>query len=85
MALNKDVLGLALYNKRVAFNDKTYDDLVQQYGTIEAARLAACEADAEAIIDHFKNNGVLIVPAAGLIAPSGGGAVTGQSQTGHIQ
>ena len=39
---------------------------------------------ADTIINHFKINGVLTVPGTGLVAPSGGGPVTGTSVTGKI-
>lgn len=56
MALNKDTLGTELYNVRAGFNDKTLDELIDQYGNLEAARLAMAKAEAEVIINHFKNN-----------------------------
>ncbi len=77
MALNKDTLGGLLYNARLQFQGKTADELIQAYGSLDDAFLAACKADAEAIINHFKNDGT--VPALGLNAPNG--PVTG---TAHI-
>lgn len=77
MALNKDVLGAALFAKRNAFCNKTRTELLALYGDDDGIRLAACKEDAEAIIDHIKAAGV--VPALGLIAPNGGGPVTGQT------
>jgi hypothetical protein len=76
MALDKDVLGMALYDARDAFNNKTYQQLVDEYGTIENARIAACKADAEAIINHLTTHA--IIPATGLVAPNG--AVTGEAK-----
>ena len=84
MALDKDILGTALHNARQTFANQSFDDLIAIYGTLDGIRLAASKADAQAIIDHFKANGVLTVPGAGLVAPSGGGAVTGNSITGKI-
>lgn len=80
--LDKDVLGQALYDKRKVFDDLTYDEIVSEYGSIEAARLAACKADAEAIINHFKTAAQLSVPGTGLAA--GSSPVTGISVTGTI-
>ncbi len=84
MALNKDILGLALYDVRAIYCNKTIDEIIDEYGSLEAARLHACKAEAEAIIDHFKNNIAISIPGTGLIAPGGGGAVTGASVTGSI-
>lgn len=75
MALNKDVLGLDLYNRANNYNEVNIVDL-------EAARLAFWKNIAEGIIEHFKSNGVLHVPGLGLTA--GATAVTGQSNTGTI-
>jgi hypothetical protein len=49
---------------------------LQNYDTIEDARLAALKADSDAIINHFTTYGV--VPALGLIAPNGN--VTGAAK-----
>lgn len=84
MALNKDVLGLALYNARQPFMDKNIDEVIATYGSIEAYRLAIAKADADEIIKHFKANIQITIPGAGLVAPSGGGPVTGASTTGTI-
>lgn len=62
MPLNKDSLGTAIYNVRQAFNDKSMEDLLTEYGTFEDARLAEAKKEAEAIIDHFKANGLILVP-----------------------
>ncbi len=77
MALNKDVLGLDLYNRAAAFNDVAIapEDL-------EAQRLAWWKTVADGIISHIKTNGVLSVPGLGLTA--GATAVTGTSVTGKI-
>jgi len=80
MALDKDILGQALYNALVDYNNKTSDVI----GDIETARLAFCKAMANEIINHFKTYSTLNIPGSGLLAPSGGGAVTGASVTGTI-
>lgn len=82
MALNKDVLGLARYNATLGFNNKTEQELIDVYGTIEASRLAYFKADSEAIIEHFKANISLNIPGTGLVA--GATPVTGTSITGTI-
>jgi hypothetical protein len=61
MALNKDILGQALYDGRNLFANKTVDDLITEFGSLEAARLAAAKKDAEIIINHFKTAGVVTV------------------------
>jgi hypothetical protein len=78
MALNKDILGQALYNKAKEWNEKTADEL----GDLEATRLDFWKAIAGEIINHFKTNGTLNIPGTGLISPSG--PVTGMSITGTI-
>ncbi|MFT3750971.1 MAG: hypothetical protein QM768_21840 [Agriterribacter sp.] len=50
MALNKDILGLALYTKAKELNDKTPDEI----GDLEAARKAFWQAVAEEVINHIK-------------------------------
>lgn len=83
MALDKDILGQDLYDIRnTFFNNKTLAQLEATYGTIENARLEACKKEAEVIIEHFKNNAVLIVPGTGLTA--GATPVTGTSNTGTM-
>lgn len=57
MALDKDELGLDLYNVRKNFSNKTMDELIAIYGTLDNIWLAACKADAEAIINHIKAKG----------------------------
>ena len=84
MPLNKNLLGTELYNSRSAFNDKTIDELIRIYGSLEGVRLAMAKADAETFINHFINNITVSIPGAGLIAPSGGGPVTGKAITGTI-
>ena len=80
--LNKDILGQALYDSRKVFDGLTVDQIIAQYGSLELARLAACKADAQVIIDHFKSNIVVSIPGTGLVA--GTSAVTGVSNTGTI-
>ena len=84
MPLSKDILGTDLYNVRNTFSNKTEQDLIATYGSIENARLAACKAEAEAIINHFKANSLLTIPALGFISASPGQPVTGTSVTGTI-
>lgn len=75
MALSKDILGAALFDARQLFNNRTYSDLIDEYGDEDGIRLAAAKADAEAIVQHIVNYAT--VPGTGLIAPPSGGAVTG--------
>lgn len=84
MPLNKDVLGLALYTRRNAFCDMDMDEILMMYTTLDNARLAMAKADAEEIINHFKTNIEINIPAAGLVSVSGGGPVTGTALTGTI-
>jgi len=77
MALNKDMLGMALYNKAQSFNDKDIDN-------IDQARRDFWKAVAEEIVNHIKSNATLNVPGTGLTTASGGGPVTGLSTTGTI-
>jgi|RhiMetdeSRZDD1v2_1073273.scaffolds.fasta_scaffold04435_24 hypothetical protein len=77
MALNKDVLGTALYSKAQSFNDRDIDN-------IDQARRDFWKAVAEEIVNHIKSSASLNVPGTGLVAPSGGGPVTGISTTGTI-
>ncbi|MFL5747215.1 MAG: hypothetical protein ACJ751_21250 [Niastella sp.] len=76
MALSKDVLGAALYNRANAYNDNIED--------IDQARQDFWKAVADEIIRHIKNNANLNIPGTGLVAPPGGGPVTGVSITGNI-
>lgn len=75
MALNKDVLGTALFNRAQSFNDHDIAD-------INAARQDFWKAVAEEIINHIKSSAMLTVPGTGLAAPNG--PVTGISTTGTI-
>lgn len=50
MALNKEILGLALYNKAMSLNNKLPADI----GDIEQARKDFWEAIAEEVISHIK-------------------------------
>lgn len=56
MALNKDILGQDIYDVRAIYSNKTAQQLITTYGSMEAARLHAAKAEAEVIINHFKNN-----------------------------
>jgi hypothetical protein len=77
MALNKDILGTALYTRANSFNDKNIDN-------IDQARQDFWKAMAEEIINHIKTNATLNVPGTGLTTAAGGGPVTGISITGTI-
>lgn len=79
MALDKDILGQALYDVRAVWSNKTHQQLIATYGTMEAARLAACKAEADVIIIHIKTAGVVLPDS--LFAPQNAGLVTG---TGKI-
>lgn len=82
MPLDATTLANARIAAKAAFNDKTLDELVQQYGSLANARLQEEIADSNAIIEHFKNNALLTIPGAGLTA--GQVAVSGASTTGTI-
>lgn len=75
MALNKDVLGAALFNRAQSFNDHDIEN-------IDQARRDFWKAIAEEIINHIKSSAMLNVPGTGLAAPNG--PVTGISTTGTI-
>lgn len=75
MALDKDILGQALYDAFNLYNNK---DIVAT-GDIEGARLAFCKTLANVVITHFKNAAVIIPDA--MLAPEHAGPVTG---TGKI-
>jgi hypothetical protein len=57
MALNKDILGTALYNRLNEFNNKDIDAT----GNMEAARLSFCKALADEVINHIKTAAVVNV------------------------
>ncbi|WP_346237770.1 hypothetical protein ABDK00_001670 [Niabella insulamsoli] len=80
MPLNAEILGLALYNKAKLWNDK---DIKKE--DLDRARKEFWQAVANEIINHFIANIKLTIPGTGLVAPSGGGAVTGNSVLGKIQ
>lgn len=84
MALDKDILGTALYNVRSNFSNQSANDLITTYGSMEAARLAAAKAEADVIINHFKTNSLLTIPSLGFISAAAGQPVTGVSVTGTI-
>lgn len=79
MALNKVTLGTALNTATNTWNDVAIED-----ADLPAARQAYWEAVAECIINHFKSGIEINIPGAGLVAPSGGGPVTGAATTGTI-
>lgn len=74
MALDKNVLGQALHDARKVFCDKTMDELINEYGSLDNVRKAQATADADEIIKHFKNNAEGKYQPGTLIA--GGNAVT---------
>lgn len=76
MALDKDELGLDLYNVRMNFSNKTMDELIAIHGSLENIWLAACKADAEAIINHIKAKGKV----SGNVSTTG----TATTQSGSI-
>lgn len=78
MPLDGDILGTAINNIESDYNEVDIAD-------IDAARLECNKRVAWAIIDHFKTHAELHIPGTGLFAPSGGGAVTGESVTGEIE
>jgi hypothetical protein len=84
VALDKDILGQAIYDIRNAFNNKTIDDILLDYPTIEDARLDIAKKEAKAIIDHFIANIKITIPATGLISAASGSPVTGSAVTGTI-
>lgn len=72
MPLNKDVLGLALYNRAKVLND--VDISVE---ALDQARKDFWLAIAEEVIEHFKASGEIKVLGTGLTA--GPYTVTGES------
>jgi len=77
MPLSKDVLGAALKSARDSFNNKTQEQLIDEYGSLDAARLAQAKAEADEIIKHFKNNAVITVSTTGTAtAQTGTGTIT---------
>ncbi len=76
MALSKDILGQDLFTVRQQFSNQTRDELLNTYGSDDAIRLAACKAEAQAIINHFTAAGVVnvnVVTAGTATAQSGTG------------
>lgn len=55
MALSKDILGLALYNRAMELNDKQPDTL----GDLDQARKDFWEAVADEVINHIKVYGIV--------------------------
>ncbi|MDP1812331.1 MAG: hypothetical protein Q8K66_13095 [Sediminibacterium sp.] len=70
MALDKDTLGTALYNRATIYNETNIAP-----ADLEANRLAFWKDIADEIINHIKTSGT--VPALGLVSPSG--VVTGSA------
>lgn len=84
MALDKDILGIAIYNVRQQFVNRDINDLIGEFGDMDSARLAMAKAEAEAIIDHFKNYAQInATTGIGLIASSY--PVTGTSAVNIIE
>lgn len=48
-----------------------------------AALTALCDAISQTVVDHVTANATVAVPALGLVAPTGGGPVTGAA-TGSV-
>ena len=72
MALNKDILGQALYEASNTFNDTDIDP-----ADLEAKRLEWWTVLADTVINHFHTNGVIYVTTAGTAsAQSGTGTIT---------
>ena len=82
MALNGNDLGTALDIATASFNNVTID--TTDPAAMAAYRLNYWQAVGNAIVTYIKAHGVLNVPGTGLAAPSGGGPVTGTSNTGTI-
>jgi hypothetical protein len=76
--LNGDDLGVLVHNFRMSFNNKTMDELIMEYGSLEVVRLACAKGEENIRMNYLKAN--TVVHSAGLIAPGGtGGPVTGQT------
>ena len=79
MALNKNGLKSdidTLLNALLAFDGeagKTQDDAIEKFKT-----------DLSDAIDTFVKSATVTVPGTGLVAPTGGGPVTGTSTTGSL-
>lgn len=67
--------GVGLFNAVKAALGPAQDAALQ-----EAALKPICEA----IVSYIQSNATLSVPGTGLVAPSGGGPVSGASTTGSI-
>ncbi len=82
MALNKDILGAAIYAVRKTYSSKTAPQLIAQYGSFEKAQLAMATDEADAIIKHFITQSQIAVSVnvttkGTAIAQAGGGTGTG--------
>ncbi len=71
MALNKEILGLAIYAVRKEYSAKTVPQLVAQYGSLEKAQIAMATDEADAIIKHFTTLGVVNVVVETTVATTG--------------
>lgn len=76
MAMDKDILGEALFNVRQVFSNKGMDDLMAEYGTLDNIRMEACKQEADVIINHLNTNAVINVTVATT------GTATAQTGTG---
>jgi hypothetical protein len=67
MPLSKDILGTALYTVRQKYCNKTYEQIIAEFGSIEAMRLAEAKDEADEIIKHIKTSGLVVgvQPGAG--------------------
>lgn len=68
MPMNKDVLGTALYNVRKKYSDKTIDEIKDEFGSLDQARLAQAKEEADEIINHIKNEADGIYQSGSLVA-----------------
>jgi hypothetical protein len=84
MALDKDILGTAIYNVRQSYVNRDYNDLISEFGNMDAARLAQAKDEAHAIIDHFKNY-AQINATTGVGLTAGVNPVVGESTANIIE
>jgi len=78
MALNKDILGAAIYTVRKKYSSKTAPQLIAQYGSLDKAQLAMATDEAAAIIKHFTTLGNVQVAVTTTVVTTG----TALAQTG---
>ena len=80
--LNGNNLGDALKAAADSFNDFAVD--TTDAGAMNTYRTNFWRSIGNAMVDYITAHAMLSVPGAGLVAPSGGGTVTGTSNTGTI-